>query len=444
MSNPKPGSNEHYDAIIIGAGVIGSSIALEMSRRGVRTLNVDRAHAAGAGSTSSSSAVVRFSYSTRDGVAMSWEAAHYWKDWATHIGVEDELGLIKFHNPGQLLMAKEGEARIERVVALWDELGLPYERWTLDELEQKLPYLDAGLYGPPARPEDDVFWDDPKGTFAGAVFSPDAGYVSDPQLTCHNLQVGAEAEGAVFLFNAEVTSIDKAGGCVSGVTLADGRSIVAPVVVNVTGPHSSLINKMAGVYDSMNIKTSPLRHEVHYVPAPKDLDFMSRGVVGADEDLGFYFRPDTGNNILLGGVEADCDPYEVLDDPDVYDPKLSDEMWETQVLRANRRIPSIGGVPHQKRGIVDRYDVSDDWIPIYDRTDLDGFYVAIGTSGNQFKNAGAVGQVMADLIEAVEAGHDHDADPVQVTGRHTGLTIDLAYCSRNREIDKNSSMSVWG
>ena len=39
-------------------------------------------------------------------------------------------------------------------------------------------------------------------------------------------------------------------------------------------------------------------------------------------------------------------------------------------------------MPSEKRGVVDLYDVSDDWIPIYDRTDLDGFYVAIGSSGN--------------------------------------------------------------
>ena len=50
------------------------------------------------------------------------------------------------------------------------------------------------------------------------------------------------------------------------------------------------------------------------------------------------------------------------------------------MLRLSRRLPSVG-VPHERKGVVDLYDVSDDWIPIYDRTDLDGFYVAIGTSG---------------------------------------------------------------
>ncbi len=66
---------------------------------------------------------------------------------------------------------------------------------------------------------------------------------------------------------------------------------------------------MAGVYDSMKIKTRVLRHEVHHVPAD-------------------------------------------------YDNRISDSQWEAQVLRAGRRIPGLG-IPHRKKGVVDLYDVSD-------------------------------------------------------------------------------------
>ena len=180
------------------------------------------------------------------------------------------------------------------------------------------------------------------------------------------------------------------------------------------GPHSSIINEMAGVLDEMNIKTHALRHEVHHVPAPDGVDFMTGGTVGADDDIGFYFRPEVGNNVLLGSVDLECDGREYVD-PDDYDQTIN-EQWEVQMLRANRRLPALG-MPHEKKGIVDLYDVSDDWIPIYDRTDLDGFYVATGTSGNQYKNAGSAAQ-MGDLIEAVEAGHDHDRDVVK--GRYRG------------------------
>jgi sarcosine oxidase subunit beta len=94
--------------------------------------------------------------------------------------------------------------------------------------------------------------------------------------------------------------------------------------------------------------------------------------------------------------------------------------------------------------VVDLYDVADDWIPIYDRTDLDGFYVAIGTSGNQFKNAGVAGHCVAELIAAVEGGYDHDGDPLIVRGRYTDLPLRLGSFSRNREINPDSSFSVNG
>ena len=85
------------------------------------------------------------------------------------------------------------------------------------------------------------------------------------------------------------------------------------------------------------------------------------------------------------------------------------------------------------------YDVSDDWIPIYDRSSLPGFYMAVGTSGNQFKNAPLAGVLMAELIGACEAGRDHDRDPVTVTGHYTGCAIDLGFFSRLRQVNATAA-----
>ena len=435
-------TDEQYDAIIIGAGVLGCALALEMARAGKRTLNVDKASVAGAGSTINSCAIVRFTYSTPVGVALSWEGGQYWKDWADHIGTTDESGLIEFHQVGQLNLFTDDAERLLKVQAIWDEMDVPYELLDPDDLAEKFPFMDFGWYGPPTRPDDPAFWRDAEGPVTGGLWSPDAGYISDPQLSCHNLQRGAEANGGEFRFNAEVTEILRDDDRVDGVRLADGSSAHAPVVVNVAGPHSAKINQMAGVFEQMNIKTAALRHEVHHVPAPEGVDFMSGGTVGADDDIGFYFRPEVGNNVLLGSVDAEGDPVDYVD-PDDYDTSINRDQWHTQVLRATRRMPGMG-MPHEAKGVVDLYDVTDDSLPVYDRTALDGFYVAIGTSGNQYKNAGSVGQAMAELIDAVESGHDHDAEPLQVTGRYTGLTIDLGAYSRNRTINPDSSMSVHG
>jgi len=200
---------------------------------------------------------------------------------------------------------------------------------------------------------------------------------------------------------------------------------------------------MAGVLDDMNISTRPMKREVFVVPAPKGVDFEVEGVMIGDLDIGVYFRPERGNNVLIGSAEPECDELTWVDDPDAVGDSLDEDEFQLLVLRASRRVRDLG-VPHTKRGVVSCYDVADDWIPIYDRTSLDGFYVAIGTSGNQFKNAASAAHCVAELIEAVEDGLDHDTEPLQVTGRFTGLPIDMATFSRRRTIDTTSSMTVMG
>ncbi len=91
-------------------------------------------------------------------------------------------------------------------------------------------------------------------------------------------------------------------------------------------------------------------------------------------------------------------------------------------------------IPGRVSGIVGVYDVTEDWTPIYDRTCLDGYYVAIGTSGHGFKQAPFVGVLMATLIDRVEAGHDHDAEPLVVRGAWTGVEVDLGHFSRRRTV----------
>ena len=115
-------------------------------------------------------------------------------------------------------------------------------------------------------------FDEPEKKLEGALFCPEGGYVNDPALSAHNIMRAAEAKGATFMFNAEVTEIRSGDGKVQGITLADGTQIDAPVVVNCAGPHSYKINQMAeGVWEGCNIKTKALRHEVMYCPAPEDL-----------------------------------------------------------------------------------------------------------------------------------------------------------------------------
>jgi sarcosine oxidase subunit beta len=430
------------DAVIIGAGVIGASIAFELAKRGYQTLNIDKLPASGYGPTSNSCAIVRAHYSSREGVAMAYEGFFYWQDWERYLESTDESGAAKYMQSGTILL-KSGTGHHEKVLAHYRDLGVEYEEWDNEELKRRIPIYDTSAFWPPRRPSDPHFWDQPEHELDGAIFTPGSGYVSDPQLATHNLQRAAEAKGGEFLFKAEVAEIRSGGERVRGVTLADGHEIDAPIVINVAGPHSFVINRMAGVEDGMNVKTRALRHEVHHVPAPPDFDFEADGFHTSDGDTGIYFRPESGNHILIGSEDPDCDPRVWVERPDEFDRNVTEAQWEAQVFRLARRIPTLR-IPHERKGVVDLYDVSDDWIPIYDRSDLPGFYMAIGTSGNQFKNAPVVGHVMAELIDRVEHGHDQDQDPIKVTARYTGTELDTGFYSRLREINPDSSFSVNG
>lgn len=215
-----------------------------------------------------------------------------------------------------------------------------------------------------------------------------------------------------------------------------------PIVINVAGPASARVNAMAGVLDDMAITTRALRQEVVHVPAPAGFYGGDRQVLISDSDTFCYARPEKGGYLLIGSEDPACDEHVWVDDDLDYDRNFSDQ-WATQAMRFAQRAPHLG-IPSTMKGVVDLYDVSDDWIPIYDRSNLDGYYMACGTSGNQFKNAPIAGKMMAELVDYCEAGNDHDVTPLQMVLPYIDRPLDVGFFSRKRVINSESSFSVLG
>jgi glycine/D-amino acid oxidase-like deaminating enzyme len=424
--------------VVVGAGVIGAAISLELARTGRSVVVVDKAGGVGHGSTSASSAIVRFHYSTRTAVALAWEAKHCWEDWRSHLGYDDPDGLARFVRTGMLVLEQDPAASATTTTH-FDAVGVPWERWSADDI-RRWTAIDVGAYGPPQPVESDAFFDPPHGELGG-TWTPDAGYVDDAALAAHNLATAARAHGANFLLRHEVTAFESGGprGWRVHTQHSDNADAVdCDVVVNAAGPWSSAVNALAGADADFAVTSRPLRQEVHRLPAPDNPLTSSL----ADPDLGVYLRPTPGG-FLVGGMEPECDPLEWLDRPEDAAPHVSQGTYEAQSLRAARRVPDLT-VPTRPTGIVGVYDASSDWAPIYDRTALPGYYVAMGTSGNQFKNAPVVGQLMAALVSAVEGGHDHDRDPLVWTAPRTGQPLELATYSRLRRIDPDAPTTVMG
>jgi hypothetical protein len=424
-------------AVVIGAGVIGCSIAFELASKGYEVIAIDKAQGPGQGSTSASSAVVRFNYSTFDAVALAWESFHCWKNWPQHLSKEQER-YSKMIDVG-VVMLDAPVISGEKTSQLFDAVGIPYEVWGPSDLSENITGIDAGKYWPPKRLNDEAFWEDAKDSL-GAIFTPNGGYIDDPLLATENLAQAAITAGVSFRFKSKVTAILKEGNRVIGVEVDGNEKILADIVINAGGPWSNRINELAGVGQDFTISVKPMRQEVHQINTPMNL--LPGPIIG-DLDLGIYMRSTPTGSTLIGGTEPECDRLDWVDDVETVNLNRTKELFEAQVTRAARRLPALK-IPNSPSGIAGVYDVAADWTPIYDRTDLDGFFVAIGTSGNQFKNAPMVGKLMTELIEAVRAGKDHDIDPVKVRAERTGNEINLGAFSRKRAFNADNTGTVMG
>jgi sarcosine oxidase subunit beta len=415
---------------IVGAGVIGCSTALDLRRRGFDVTVIDRNGEVGHGTTSASCGVVRRFYSQPGMIAMAHEAVSIWADWPAFLGpIEEDLAVFK--RPGILFILPQIDETVHSLLAEMRRIGIHASLMTADEVRERFPYFDTFSHHPARPVSDPDFFEPAERPIAGAIFEEGSGYVVSPSIATSNLRRAGEREGVRFLLNRRVRSIRRGGGRRFLLELESGGPIESDVVVNASGPHSGIVNEMAGV--KLPLETRPLRREVHSLSNPLfgQPEGASVPVVG-DVDGGVYFRPEGGgHDIVIGSTDPECDPKDFVADPDDFVDHVTDEYRERQCMRAMQRFPALTlGRP---RGVASLYDVTvRDWYPIVDRTDLPGFYVCIGTSGSSFKTAPVLGRLTAELIQRGEEGRDTDKDPLVFDLPRIGVSVDTRFLSRRR------------
>lgn len=431
------------DIVIIGAGIVGCSVALELARRGERPRVVDRLGEAGHGTTAACCGLVRHYYSTDTLVAMTVESAAIWDAWGEYCLADEGEQVAHFLRSGMLFIPPAIDDEVRATMERMGRHGVNAELLSCEELAARFPFLNTRSHFPVRSPGDEDFLEDTGRDLEGAVFEKDAGYVISPLLATSNLRAAAEREGATFLMGSGVAAIEKSVGPQRfRLTLDDGTTLDAGVLVNVAGPHSVPVNRMAGVKLPLEIRA--LRKEINAVHNPEFVDGKGSSLppVG-DLNSGIYFRPESGGReLIVGSLDPECDPHEWLDDPDQLNVDCTPPIHERHLMRLMKRFPEV--LFEKRRGLASLYDVTlCDWNPVLDRTDEPGYYVAIGTSGSSFKTAPVIGQVMAELIGACEAGRDHDRDPLRVELPRSGFELDVGFFSRNRE-GHHSSNTVLG
>ncbi|MFN3331686.1 MAG: FAD-dependent oxidoreductase, partial [Caldilinea sp.] len=192
---------------VIGAGVIGCAIALELRRRGFDVTSVDKNGDAGHGSTSSSCGIVRRFYSQSGMIAMAHEGWHIWADWRSFVG-DIEGDLIEFPRPGMIFIPPRLDANVLATAAEMQRIGIKTHVLSPAALKERFPFLDVSSYYPPTPVSDPRFFEPSEHQIEGAVYEEDAGYVVFPALAAQNLRQAAERAGVVFRFNRRITAIE--------------------------------------------------------------------------------------------------------------------------------------------------------------------------------------------------------------------------------------------
>jgi sarcosine oxidase subunit beta len=404
------------DCIVVGAGIVGCSIALWLARKGHRPLVVERENECGMGSTRAASGIVHEGDPETAAALVAAEGRRLWQSWPELLDVEDPLGLARFREVGVLWLTNSDA--LDREASLRRRMTLGTAAELLDREKLSVRYPDLRV----TEDESDL----------AGILEPESGYVDDPALAAHNLRLAAEAAGARFLFGTKATDITwrfTAGSGVAreltGVVTSSGAALAAPVVVNAAGPSSWQVGLLAQA--PLALATAPVRVPFLEGTAPAVGRSAAPLPVLMDLTGGIVCKPDPFRFRLEGLGERDRFDFHV--DPDRPDPVVPAALRKRMLAALAARVPTMK--LHSPRPLVGVRDVTvADGQPLLDRTKVEGYFVAIGLGELGFRAAPALGWLAAELVDAVNSGYDHDARPLVVRLPASGNLFDLGAFSR--------------
>jgi len=346
------------EVVVIGGGVIGTSIAFHLAEAGVTGVVLLERDELGTGSTCKAAGGVRAQFSDRINIELGARSLEAFTRFGRRPGQEIDL-----HQVGYLfLLSREKDVQsFERDVALQNELGVDSRMIDVAEARRLSPLIDTdGLLA--------------------AAFSPDDGHCT-PESVVLGYATAARRLGATLLTGVTVTGIDVRGGEARTVH-TDRGSITAGTVVCAAGAWSQALGEMVGTA----LPVTPVRRQIVFTEPMPDLPPVVPFTI--DFATSYYFHRE-GRGLLLGMSDPDQEPGFHLSYSEQWLPRLGEAI--------EARTPALLDVG-LGTGWAGLYEVTPDHNALIGRSSTTpNFLYATGFSGHGFLQAPAVGEVIRDL-----------------------------------------------
>ncbi len=351
------------EVVIIGGGIVGSSIAYHLTAAGCKdVLVVERETAQGKGSTGKSMGGVRAQFSTPVNIQMSLYSIPF------YAGFDERLGYPAGYRPQGYLFCATHEKHLQYLRRNYQKqvaMGLKDVRLvSAEEIRGMFPQIRS----------DDI---------VGGSFCSTDGFV-DPYSAMNGFMAWAADHGAKLWKSSQVTGIQRDPQGIAGVETTRG-AVATRKVVNAAGPWAAQVAKMAEVH----LPVEPLRRML--VPTEPFDQFPHTAPMIIDMSNGFHFRPEA-----LGFLLAWNDPEETPGYKTDFDPAFIEKI----LTRAANRVPVFEHLAvNPKRAWAGLYEMTPDHHPILgEASGMSGFFLANGFSGHGVMHAPATGKILADLI----------------------------------------------
>jgi sarcosine oxidase subunit beta len=351
---------QNFDAIIIGAGVIGTSIAFHLAERGFKPVILERKQL-GFGATGSSSGLVRMHYDLEVESRLAWTSFQYFRNWSERVG-----GECGFRRTGFLdIEHADYVTQLRNNVEMHKRIGIPTEIITGADVKRIAPSFFT----------DDIEF---------AAYEPASGY-ADATLTANSFLTAAKERGTVYMQDCAVIGVQTAGGKVTNIQTSRG-DFSAPIVINAAGAWAGKVSDLFGIPIPLDTWT----HDVMHIRRPPQIGEHPTVI---DNSLSMYFRPDSGG-LTLVALEDDSRMSEPADADLGY---VAKGFVERAIDRICKRVPAMEeGSYHSS--LVGRDGLTPDQRAIIGETNLQGYYLATGFSGTGFKLSPAVGLCVSELV----------------------------------------------